>query len=135
MTNTVYSSDKKFDFSLPHLLDKATGKGGKKPLRVLLYTGNLDMSCGVRGTDYILYNLKWNHKEDWQGLRREVWAEPRGNTKGFIKSCANLTQIVIPCSGHLVPVSQPEVSLEMINNFVFEREFPSYDPLSPPPAC
>jgi len=130
MTNTVYQSDKKFDFSLPYLLDEATDKSGKKPLRVLLYTGNLDMSCGVRGTEYILYNLKWSHEGDWRKLRRKVWAEPRGTTKGFIKSCSNLTQIVIPCSGHLVPVSQPAVSLEMVNNFVFKREFPSYDPLS-----
>ncbi len=62
-------------------------------------------------------------------MERRVWAEPGGRTLGFIKSCANLTQIVIPCSGHMVPSCQPESSLEMVNNFVLGRGFATYDPL------
>ncbi len=151
MTNTVYRQEgEKFDFSLPYLLDDARVKvhGKEEHLRVLLYTGNLDMSCGVRGTEAILYNLKWECEPEWRELRRRVWAEPhykiknkesddtkftkytyRGHTKGFVKQHRNLTQIVVPRSGHLVPNSRPEVSLEMINNFVFDRGYPSFDPL------
>jgi vitellogenic carboxypeptidase-like protein len=39
----------------------------------------------------------------------------------------NLTQMVIPGSGHMVPSCQPEVSLEMINTFIYGRKFPSYE--------
>lgn len=53
-------------------------------------------------------------------------------TKGFIKSSKNdkseLIQIVVPGSGHMVPSCQPEVSLEMVYNFVFKRDFPNYKP-------
>ena len=65
-----------------------------------------------------------------------MWVSPRstlpdgrvvhGTTKGFTKSYANLTQMVIPGSGHMVPSCQPEVSLEMINTFIYDREFPTY---------
>jgi len=118
--------------------------------RVLIYTGNLDMSCGIAGTEKMLQNLDWEHDDKWRydpkkkqedNLQREVWASPRttrpkppehrysivpGKTKGFIKSCANLTQIVIPCAGHMVPSCQPEVCFEMINTFIHGRTFPSY---------
>lgn len=115
-------------------------RDGKTPsYRLLLYTGDLDMSCGFRGTEEILYNLKWSHRREWRALDRRVWAEPPGTfppekrhggkTLGFIKSYANLTQVAIPCSGHMVPISQPETSLRMVNNFIFKRPFPSYDPL------
>ncbi len=59
-------------------------------------------------------------------LNREVWAAPRSYTKGFVKSWANLTQMVIPCSGHMVPSCQPEVSLEMINTFINNGAYPTY---------
>ncbi len=109
--------------------------------RVMLYTGNLDMSCGVAGTEAMLQNLAWKNAGNWRELNRKVWASPRstrslpehryrtvpGTTKGFVKSCANLTQMVIPGSGHMVPTCQPEISLEMINTFIHDRKFPSYE--------
>jgi hypothetical protein len=40
--------------------------------------------------------------------------------------------MVIPCSGHMVPSCQPEVSLEMINTFIDpcpeRRKYPTYNP-------
>ena len=137
MTNTAAYQGEGYDFSLPTLLDRVD-ENGNPTLRVMLYTGNLDMSCGIRGTEYILHNCEWHYQGDWQDLDRLVWGEktvdPNGqikyHTKGFIKQYKNLTQVVIPRSGHLVPMNRPEVSLDMINNYVFQREFPSYDPLN-----
>lgn len=116
-----------FVFCLPKLLNRKDNEG--QAFRVLIYTGNLDMSCGFMGTETILYNLDWYNKDAWQDLDRQVWAEPKGNTMGYIKSYKNLTQIVIPLSGHLVPTNQPEVSQKMVYNFVFQRTFPAYSPL------
>ncbi|MDY6855852.1 MAG: hypothetical protein SWO11_14320 [Thermodesulfobacteriota bacterium] len=132
MTNTAdcpaETESDEFIFCLPKLRDRKN-EDGTPALRLLIYTGNLDMSCGVKGMDHILYHLDWSHGDDWQKLDRTVWAAPRGKIKGFYKTLENLTQIVIPCSGHLVPISQPENSLEMAYNFVFEREFSTYKPL------
>jgi carboxypeptidase C (cathepsin A) len=128
--------------SLPPLLHQKDEKG-KLAYRVMLYTGNLDMSCGVAGTEEILQKLDWKHGDDWRNkVKREVWASPRctwpkppehkyhvvpGTTKGFVKSCENLTQMVIPRSGHMVPSCRPGVSLEMINTFIHDRKFPTYE--------
>ncbi len=133
MTDTAeYNPDANFDFSLPRLLDREDEEHDPA-LRVMLYTGNMDMSCGILGTEYILQNCKWRYQEEWRKLAREVWGEKKGDpdkkTKGFIKQYKNLTQVVIPRSGHLVPMDRPVVSLDMINNYVFQRDFPSYDPL------
>jgi carboxypeptidase C (cathepsin A) len=111
--------------SLQPILDQRLDCGDKA-YRVMLYTGNLDMSCGVAGTEQMLQNLKWSHAEEWRSLDRLVWASPKSQTKGFVKSCANLTQVVVPGSGHMVPSCQPEISLEMINTFVHGRAFPGY---------
>ena len=109
---------------------------GKPAYRVLIYTGNLDMSCGIAGTEMMLQNLKWKYAKEWKNLDREVWASPRstladhttvpGKTKGFVKSYANLIQMVIPRSGHMVPSCRPEISREMINTFIYGQAFPSY---------
>lgn len=102
---------------------------GNTALEVLMYTGTFDTACGSWATEEFLWNLpKWNHKDDsdWQQRDREVWAQPSGNTKGFIKQYKNLTQIVLPNSGHQVPYFLPAVSREMIYKWIKGESFPSH---------
>lgn len=101
--------------------------------RMLFYTGNFDMSCGYTGTEQILQS--WNYEQKWRGLIRKVWTmeQPAGTgdlplTLGFVKGIDGLSQIVIPDSGHQVPVSKPMVSLLMINNWIFKQEYTGYLP-------
>ncbi len=107
--------------------------------RLLFYTGNFDMACGFGGTEQILQELEWPYQEEWQMLERKVWGTPEEkkgwdvtkapNTRGYFKSCDNLTQMVIPCAGHLLPMDQPKNSRDMLYNWIFERGFsPNYDP-------
>lgn len=100
---------------------------------VLLYTGNFDMSCGFTGTELLLRNAQLTGKEEWKNLKRLVWyredkVHDTKITQGCIKSLGNLTQIEIPMSGHQVPLYQPEISREMIYNWIFKRKFLTYDP-------
>ena len=99
--------------------------------QVLMYTGTFDTACGSLSTEQILYDLnKWDEKdnEEWKNLLRAIWAQPSTQVKGFLKQYKNLTQIVIPNSGHQVPYFQPEVSLEMINRWMRKEPFPIYYP-------
>lgn len=139
MSNTAVYQGKGYDFSLPKLLDRVDEQGNPE-IRVMLYTGNLDMSCGIRGTEYILQNCPWHYQKEWRNLDRLVWGDKttKGNkttynSNGFIKQFKNLTQVVIPRSGHLVPMNRKEVSLDMINNYIYQRQFPSYNPLGEEP--
>jgi vitellogenic carboxypeptidase-like protein len=104
-------------------------KDGKPKYRALLYTGDFDLVCGFMGTEIILNDMEWKYQEQWKNLRRRVWVDPPTQTLGYIKSCHNLTQINIPGAGHLVPMNKPLVSRMMINTWLFQQEFPAYDPL------
>ena len=97
--------------------------------RILMYTGNFDMSCGFVGTERIFYDLDWKDQSKWQDLDRKVWVLPPDKTLGYIKSYENLTQVVIPDAGHLAPIDKPLVSRNMIYNWLFGREFPSRTPI------
>jgi carboxypeptidase C (cathepsin A) len=96
--------------------------------RVLMYTGNFDMSCGFTGTELLLKRLGKSPKD------RRIWMDYSGKTLGYVKSFGqgvdrDLTQVVIPNSGHLVPMDKPNISRQMIYNWIFsKRGFPSYLP-------
>lgn len=101
--------------------------------QILLYTGNFDMSCGFTGTEQALADLDWEGREAWNKLDREVWykLDKDGKTKitqGCIKHYSNLMQIEIPMSGHQVPLFQPQISKDMIYNWIFLRDFLTYVP-------
>ncbi len=103
---------------IPELLDRG--------VRMLLYTGNFDMACGYTGTEKILWNLNWTGK--WIDVDRFVWHEPiagQDTTCGYVKELDRLTQIVIPRSGHLVPVGRPQISRLMLYRWIFEQGFPA----------
>jgi vitellogenic carboxypeptidase-like protein len=117
-----------------------------KNYRVLMYTGNFDLICGFTGTEYFLWNLdqfspdsqqKWvkGWLKGWRQQHREVWVLPPNQTLGYSKHFDNVTQVNIPQAGHLVPIAQPEVSRAMINNWIFKRPFPAYDPLEKKLKC
>lgn len=109
-------------YLLPQLVEK---------YRMLMYTGNFDMSCGFTGTEIILKDMKWPYQEEWQNLLRKVWTdESRNQTLGYVKVLDNLTQGVIPNSGHQVPHDKPQVSRKMVKNWVFGVRFPGYIPLT-----
>ena len=100
--------------------------------KVLMYTGTFDTACGSLSTELILLNLnKWNNTEDnelWKNIDRKIWAQPSTKVKGFIKQFKNLTQIVLPNSGHQVPYYLPQISREMIYKWINDDSFPSYIP-------
>lgn len=115
----------------PPLLEEVDDKEGNASYRLLFYTGNFDMSaCGFTGTEKILRELKWKGQKEWHKLKRRVWVAPPSATNGFVKSFANLTQVVIPGAGHLVPMNQPLISREMLYTWLFEKgDYPGYEPL------
>lgn len=96
--------------------------------KMLFYTGNFDMSCGYTGTEIMLQEI--NYQTQWNDLDRQIWGYPDGSTMGYIKSLDKLTQIVIPDAGHLVPISKPEISREMLYKWIFDEDFPVYQPLA-----
>jgi len=99
--------------------------------KVLMYTATFDTACGSMSTENILYNLKkWDSLSDdeWRKLERKIWAQPASQVKGFVKQFKNLTQVVLPNSGHEVPYYLPKISREMLYRWINGTPFPSYTP-------
>ncbi len=90
--------------------------------------------CGYLATEKMLCELdKWGDPADdeaWvKKAGRKVWMLAQGTPKGFVKQYKNLTQVSIVGSGHEVPWYKPQVSCDMLTNWLSpHRDFPGYVP-------
>ncbi|MET8698113.1 hypothetical protein ABZW10_04455 [Kitasatospora sp. NPDC004723] len=95
--------------------------------KVLLYTGDFDTACGYQSTEEILDEIM---KDGWRNAKRLIWKQAQGHPKGFVRTLNNVTQVAVPDSGHEVPTYQPQISREMLYNWLFDRPFHGQDPTS-----
>ncbi|MCT4585272.1 MAG: S10 family peptidase [Peptostreptococcaceae bacterium] len=90
--------------------------------KILMYAATFDTACGALSTEMILNDIsKWGNEKDnemWFNASRNIWKDDDDIPRGFVKNYKNLTQIIIPNSGHQVPYFQPKASLDMINRFI-----------------
>ncbi|MFE7560778.1 hypothetical protein [Kitasatospora sp. NPDC057500] len=93
--------------------------------QVLLYTGDFDTACGYQSTEEILAEIM---KNGWGNAKRLIWKQAQGHPKGFVRTLDNVTQVAVPDSGHEVPYYQPQISREMLYNWLFGRPFHGQDP-------
>jgi carboxypeptidase D len=99
--------------------------------KLLFFNGVNDIICNHAGNERMLVNLPWMHRDDWVKASRFAWnAFPvNGNVgpSGYMKEFENLLFLKVMASGHMVPMDQPEVSLEMMRTFMFSGSFDSMD--------
>lgn len=95
--------------SVVNLLDKG--------LTVLVYSGDKDWICNWRGGEAWTHKLEWKGKEEFVGQEYKTWTVD-GKPAGEFKNVKNLTFLRVYEAGHMVPMDQPSVSLEMLNQFV-----------------
>jgi carboxypeptidase C (cathepsin A) len=95
-------------------------------VRVLLYSGDLDLSCNIVGTTTTLESYKWLGKE-WFEAKRALW-KVGGHTNDVAGDISYLDNekfafLVVHKSGHLVPMDVPEVALDLITRLVGGKSF------------
>lgn len=93
-------------------------------LRVLIYSGQYDIICNHLGTDKMLRMLSWSGQEEWLKAQPGVWLVDK-QPAGYVQSFKNLHSLLILDSGHMVPMDQPRVALDMINRFLQGKSFSS----------
>ncbi|PBP28763.1 putative carboxypeptidase Y [Diplocarpon rosae] len=85
---------------------------------VLIYAGDADFICNWLG------NQAWTEALDWPGQKDFNEAEIKdieldsGDKYGKIKNSGNFTFLQIFGAGHMVPMDQPEASLDFLNRWV-----------------
>ncbi|KAI5578480.1 hypothetical protein POPTR_008G034800v4 [Populus trichocarpa] len=85
-------------------------------IKLLVYAGEYDLICNWLG------NSRWVHAMEWPGQKAfvaspEVPFEVSGSEAGVLKSYGPLAFLKVHDAGHMVPMDQPEASLEMLKRW------------------
>ncbi|KAI6675721.1 hypothetical protein NL676_003627 [Syzygium grande] len=101
------------DFMKPRIeeVDKLLAEG----VNVTIYNGQLDLICATKGVEAWLNKLKWDGLSNFLSEDRVPLYCGKGSTgtKGFVRSYRNLFFYWILGAGHMVPIDQPCISLQM----------------------
>lgn len=117
--NFLFQGDwmKPFHRLVPSLLEK---------IPVLVYAGDADFICNWLG------NQAWTEALEWPGHKKFAAASmvdlkidgvKDGKKIGEVKSSGNFTYMRIHAAGHMVPLDQPEASLEFFNRWIAKEWF------------
>ncbi|GAB9473942.1 Serine protease family s10 [Globisporangium polare] len=93
-------------------------------LRVLIYAGDADYMCNWQGNRAWTLDLDWSGKAGYNAATERAFvthdpliANATAVDAGVLRSFENFAFLRIFNAGHMVPMDQPAVSLEMINKF------------------
>jgi len=87
-------------------------------LPALIYAGDVDFICNYLGNQAWTLGLDWSHKDDFNGAEVHDW-----KGAGLARTSNGLTFLQVYDAGHMVPSDQPEISLDMLKNFVSGGDF------------
>lgn len=80
----------------------------------LIYAGDVDFICNYLGNKAWTLGLQWGHKDEFNAAPEHDW----NSGKGLARTANGLTFLQVYDAGHMVPSDQPEVSLEMLKQFL-----------------
>nr|DAD47442.1 TPA_asm: hypothetical protein HUJ06_017379 [Nelumbo nucifera] len=82
-------------------------------IKLLIYAGESDLICNCIG------NSRWVHAMEWSGQQEFIASHITpfivvGEEAGLLKSYGPLSFLKVHDAGHMVPMDQPRVALEML---------------------
>jgi carboxypeptidase D len=95
-------------------------------IKMFFFNGVMDLVCNHVGNELLLEKMTWKHQKDYILAPRYAWLSGRKKTlAGYVKAFENLIFLKVLNSGHMVPLDQPDISLNMIINFLYGKSFQS----------
>ncbi|KAL3682188.1 hypothetical protein R1sor_000210 [Riccia sorocarpa] len=100
------------DFMVPRIdqVDQMLELG----VKVVIYSGQLDLICCTLGTEAWVQKLKWKGLSKFNAAKRTAISCGETRTAGFVKQYENLTFYWIMNAGHMVPSDNPCMALKML---------------------
>ena len=102
-------------------------------VRVLIYAGDVDFICNWMGNKAWTKELSWTGHDDFNAAKDLDFVYGSDSVGGLVrtaqakKGSGSLSFLQVYGGGHMVPMDQPEASLEMLNDFIFDRSFTDKD--------
>ena len=95
-------------------------------INLLFFNGIMDLICNHVGNEITLEKLNWSHQKDYIMANRYAWMSGDNNkVAGYMKEFQNLSYLKLLDSGHMAPLDQPEVCLDMMTTFMYGLSFQS----------
>lgn len=103
---------------------KIISRGLENNLNMMVYSGDDDSVCATSGTQYWIYDLDIDVKEDalWNH-----WYDKDGQVAGYVTAfdtlggSGNFTFVTVHGAGHELPAYKPEQALEMFTTFLEKK--------------
>lgn len=90
-------------------------------IRVLMYSGQLDLLVPYTETVNFLRHLNFSDAEAYRLAPRHIWTV-NNDIAGYVKEGGNLVEVMVRNAGHLVPSDQPLWALDMITKFTRNKK-------------
>eukprot|EP00405_Crypthecodinium_cohnii_P016139 CAMPEP_0206448680 /NCGR_PEP_ID=MMETSP0324_2-20121206/17620_1 /ASSEMBLY_ACC=CAM_ASM_000836 /TAXON_ID=2866 /ORGANISM="Crypthecodinium cohnii, Strain Seligo" /LENGTH=634 /DNA_ID=CAMNT_0053917877 /DNA_START=96 /DNA_END=2001 /DNA_ORIENTATION=- len=85
-------------------------------LKVLIYAGDVDYICNWLGNMKWTQKMEWDHKDDFNNAPNKDYTLD-GKTVAKLRTSNNFSFMQVFNAGHMVPMDQPEVALQMVKDF------------------
>ncbi|KNC76352.1 hypothetical protein SARC_11145 [Sphaeroforma arctica JP610] len=85
---------------------------------VMLYAGDMDFSVNYLGVKAFARSVPWVGQEDFLAAEDKPWIA-NDELAGFVRRVGPLSFVQVHNAGHMVPMDQPENSLNLIHAFMF----------------
>merc|ERR1712048_29299 len=86
-------------------------------IRVLIYAGDCDFICNWLGNKHWTLKLDWPHSAEFNAAEDKPYMAG-GKEVGRLRTASGFSFMQVYQAGHMVPMDQPEVSLQMLNQFL-----------------
>lgn len=94
-------------------------------IKVLLYSGQLDVIVALPLTEQMIETIDWNYAEEYKISKRIIWKVRPDDVEvaGYVRRVHDFYQVSVRGSGHIAPYDQPERVWDMINRFISDIPF------------
>uniref|UniRef100_A0A0N5CGB2 Carboxypeptidase n=1 Tax=Strongyloides papillosus TaxID=174720 RepID=A0A0N5CGB2_STREA len=95
------------------------------PLRILIYNGDVDTACDFLADQWFIEELAAKNRYS-VSVKRDAWwfrQQIAGYWKQFQGGKITIDQLTVKGAGHLVPLDRPGPALQMINNFLHNKNY------------
>eukprot|EP00405_Crypthecodinium_cohnii_P020064 CAMPEP_0206481266 /NCGR_PEP_ID=MMETSP0324_2-20121206/38034_1 /ASSEMBLY_ACC=CAM_ASM_000836 /TAXON_ID=2866 /ORGANISM="Crypthecodinium cohnii, Strain Seligo" /LENGTH=481 /DNA_ID=CAMNT_0053958705 /DNA_START=58 /DNA_END=1503 /DNA_ORIENTATION=+ len=87
-------------------------------IKALIYAGDVDYICNWLGNMKWTQKLEWAHKDDFNAApNKDYKLNGKGDTVAKLRSSNGFSFMQVFNAGHMVPMDQPEVALQMVKDF------------------